>query len=69
MLLVSTFPDESFSITVDGGMRPPSPTKVGEMAGPGPPGTTVGVTISVVVRLSKSLAVGGQDGKQPARNS
>ena len=67
--LVSTSPVESSSITSVGGTRPPSPMTVAGIAGTAPAETTVGVTISVIVRLSKPLAVGGQDGKQPARNS
>src|SRR5687768_13280070 len=68
VLLVSTFPDESSSITVVGGTRPPSPTTVGAIE-PAPTGVAVGVTISVRVRLANALAVGAQMGVQPARNS
>ena len=69
MLLVSTLPDESSSITVAGGTRPPNPMTVGGIAGPGPAETTVGVTISVVVRFANPLEVGRQLGVQPGRNS
>ena len=69
MLLSSTLPAESSSITLNGGMRPPKPTTVGVIAGPGPVETTVGVTISVVVRFANALLVGEQLGKQPGRNS
>jgi hypothetical protein len=69
VLLVSTLPAESFSITVAGGMRPAAPMIVTGIAAPGPPGVTTGLTISVMVRLSNALLPGSHEGVQPARNS
>ena len=49
--LDSTLPIASSSITRFGGTRPPSPTTVGSIAAPAPPGYTVTRSSSVVVRL------------------
>ena len=49
--LVSTSPVASSSITLVGGTRPPGPMAVWAIATPGPPGVTVGLVISVVVRF------------------